>query len=192
MPDDFVTIVSGLPRSGTSLLMQMLQAGGMELMTDGLRAPDENNPRGYFEHEAVKHGRNNLSWLGQASGKAVKVIHLLLLQLPDDRNYRVIFMLRNLEEVIVSQRVMLKQQGRAATTLTDATLAGVFEKQLTTVRQWLAKRSNFRVLYLNHRDVIANPSVASSQINDFLDGNLKVTDMTAAVNPQLYRQRKPV
>lgn len=190
MDKDFVTIVSGLPRSGTSLMMQMLQAGGMELLTDGRRASDESNPRGYFEHEAVKHGRNDLSWLEQAGGKAVKVIHLLLLNLPGDRNYRVIFMLRNLEEVVASQRVMLNQQGRAPAALADKTLADIFEKQMATVRQWLAERPNFRVLYLNHHEVITNPSIASSQINEFLGGNLKIADMTIAVNPQLYRQRK--
>lgn len=190
MPEDFVTIVSGLPRSGTSLMMQMLQAGGIELLTDGRRAPDENNPRGYFEHEAVKHGRNDLSWLEQANSKAVKVIHLLLLNLPSDRNYRVIFMLRDLEEVVVSQRVMLQQQGRVPAALADKTLADIFEKQLASVRQWLAERPNFRVLYLNHREVIADPSTASGQINEFLGGNLKVAEMTMAVNPQLHRQRK--
>lgn len=192
MPDDYVTIVSGLPRSGTSLMMQMLQAGGMPLLTDGQRAPDEHNPRGYFEHEGVKHSRSNLSWLEQAGGKVVKVVHLLLQHLPTERNYRVIFMLRNVEEVIASQRVMLKQQGRPAAALTDTALGGVFEKQLSTVRQWLAERPNFRVLYVNYRDVIDHPAVVTGQINLILGGNLRVTDMAAAVEPALYRQRKSV
>lgn len=190
MSDDFITIVSGLPRSGTSLMMQMLQAGGMQLLTDGLRAPDESNPRGYLEHEAVKHGRKDLSWLEQSDGKAVKVIHLLLLQLPTDRNYRVIFMVRNLEEVIASQRTMLKHQGRAATTLTDAKLAAVFETQLTLVRQWLAEHPSFQVLYVNHGSLIENPLATAGQINQFLGGNLLADNMAAAVNPELYRQRK--
>lgn len=184
-----VTIVSGLPRSGTSLMMQMLQAGGMQLLTDGQRPPDEHNPRGYFEHEGVKHSRNDLTWLEQSGGKVVKVIHLLLLHLPPDRNYRVIFMVRDVEEVIVSQRVMLKQQGRAAA-LSDVTLAGIFAKQLATVRLWLAERPNFSVLYLNHGDVISHPLATAEQINLFLGGNLLVHHMAAAVNPELYRQRK--
>jgi hypothetical protein len=191
MSDTDITIVSGLPRSGTSLMMQFLQAGGLPLLTDGRRAADESNPRGYFEHEAVKQGRNDLSWLEQAGGKAVKVIHLLLLHLPAQHNYRVIFMVRNLDEVIASQRAMLKQQGRPAATLADAALAGVFAKQLATVRQWLAAQPNFRVLYVNHRDVIAQPAAAAAQINLFLGGNLSVASMVAAVNPELYRQRKP-
>jgi hypothetical protein len=190
MPHGYITIVSGLPRSGTSLMMQMLQAGGMKLLTDGQRVPDENNPRGYFEHEAVKHSRKDLSWLEQAGGKAVKVIHLLLSELPADRNYRVIFMLRDLEEVIVSQRVMLQQQGRPPATLTDAALSGVFEKQLATTRQWIGSRPNFRVLYINYRDVIDRPLDMAEQINAFLGGNLILTDMAAVADATLYRQRR--
>jgi Sulfotransferase domain len=189
MPDDFVTIVSGLPRSGTSLMMQMLKAGGVPLLTDGLRIADEHNPRGYFEHEQVKHSRTDLSWLESADGKAVKVIHVLLLHLPASRNYRVIFMLRDIGEVINSQRVMLQKQGRAATVLTDAKLGGIFETQVSSVRRWLAEQPNFRVLYLNHREVIENPAAATGQINDFLGGNLQVERMAAAVNSELYRQR---
>jgi hypothetical protein len=192
MSDCFITIVSGLPRSGTSLMMQMLQAGGIQLLTDGQRIPDEHNPRGYFELEGVKHSRNDLSWLEQAGGKVVKVIHLLLLHLPANQNYRVIFMVRNLEEVIASQRVMLQQQGRATTTLADEKLAGIFEAQLNMVRQWLAEQPNFRVLYVNHSDVIAHPTVTAEQINLFLGGNLLVANMADSVNPALYRQRKSV
>ena len=190
MTDDYITIVSGLPRSGTSLMMQMLQAGGMPLLTDGRRAPDEHNPRGYFEHEEVKHSRDNLSWLEQASGKAVKVIHLLLPHLPTDRHYRVIFMLRDLQEVIESQRVMLRQQGRPSAAMTDAALASVFEKQLATTRQWLAEQPNFRICFVNYRDVIERPMDIAGQMNVFLNGNLTVAGMAAVVNPALYRQRK--
>jgi hypothetical protein len=192
MADNFITIVSGLPRSGTSLMMQMLQAGGLELLTDGVRGPDESNPRGYLEHEAVKHGRNDLSWLEPAGGKAVKVIHLLLLQLPTDRNYRVIFMMRNLAEVIASQRAMLKQQGRPDAKLTDAKLAGIFEAQLNQVRQWLAERSSFQVLYVNHGSLVENPLAEAGRINQFLGGNLLTAQMAGAVHPELYRQRKAV
>ncbi|MGH7978334.1 MAG: sulfotransferase family protein, partial [Limisphaerales bacterium] len=92
--------------------------------------------------------------------------------------------------VIVSQRVMLKQQHRPAAALTDAALAGVFEKQLATVRDWLANQPNFHVLYVNYRDVIDHPMVVTGQINFFLNGNLQVADMAAAVDPTLYRQRK--
>ncbi len=190
MPGHFVTIVSGLPRSGTSLVMQMLAAGGMPVITDGQRAADSHNPRGYFELEAVKHTRTDHSWLAQAEGKAVKVVHLLLPHLPVDREYRVIFMQRDLLEIIASQRAMLQQQGRPTANLPDARLAELFGHQLSEVRQWLSRNPNFRVLYLQHRDVIETPLTAAQQIATFLGGGLDPQRMAVAVDPSLYRQRR--
>ena len=100
---DFITVVSGLPRSGTSMMMQMLAAGGISPMTDEVRAADSDNPRGYYELEKVKHLRQDHTWLKDAVGKAVKIVHLLLMELPADRDYRVILMQRDLEEVLRSQ-----------------------------------------------------------------------------------------
>jgi hypothetical protein len=190
MPDDCVTIVSGLPRSGTSLMMQMLQAGGMRLLTDDRRAADEHNPRGYFEHEAVKHSGADLSWLELAGGRAVKVIHLLLRHLPADRQYRVIFMLRDVQEVTASQRAMLKASGRSGALISDDRLAGVFEQQLLEVRQWLAGRPNFRVLYVNYREVLGDPFATAQTITLFLGGRLDVSAMAGAVDRTLYRQHR--
>ena len=190
MPDDWVTIVSGLPRSGTSLMMQMLQAGGMKLLTDERRAADENNPRGYFEYEAVKRSGTDVSWLGLAGGRVVKVIHLLLRHLPADRPYRVIFMLRDVQEVVTSQRVMLKSSGRSGAQIPDDKLAAVFEQQLLEVRRWLAERPSFRVLYVNYRDVLSDPSAAAQPIDLFLGGRLDVSAMAGAVDRTLYRQRR--
>jgi hypothetical protein len=189
MTSPFITIVSGLPRSGTSLLMQMLAAGGMPVLTDAQRAADEHNPRGYFELEAVKNTRNDLSWLMQAEGKAVKVVHLLVPHLPVDREYRVLLMQRELTEIIASQRAMLKQQGRPGANLPDSKLAEIFEKQLAGVRQWLSRNPNFRVLPLQHREVIETPLTVAQQIGAFLSDDLDVQRMAAAVDPNLYRQR---
>jgi hypothetical protein len=189
MPGHFVTIVSGLPRSGTSLMMQMLAAGGMQVLTDGQRSADQHNPRGYFEFEAVKHARTDHSWLAQAEGKVVKVVHLLLPYLPVDREYRVIFMQRELIEIIASQRAMLQQQGRPAANLPDSKLAEIFGKQLAEVRQWLSQNPNFRVLHLQHRDVIEMRLTGAQQIATFLGGDLDPKRMAAAVEPNLYRQR---
>ena len=189
MPDDCVTIVSGLPRSGTSLMMQMLQAGGLSLLTDERRAADPHNPRGYFEYEAVKHSRVDVSWLEQARGRAVKVIHLLLRHLPADRPYCVIFMLRDLREVLASQRAMLKDSGRSGALIPDDKLACVFERQLLEVRQWLAERPNFRVLYVNYREVVSDPAAAAQTIARFLGGGLDVHAMAGAVDRTLCRQR---
>ncbi len=189
MANPFVTVVSGLPRSGTSLLMQMLAAGGMPVLTDGQRAADPHNPRGYFELEAVKYTRTNHSWLDRAEGKAVKVVHLLLPHLPLAREYRVIFMQRDLLEIIASQRAMLQQQGRPTANLPDARLAEIFGNQLSEVRQWLARNPNFRVLPLQHRDVLEMPLTAAQQVALFLEGGLAPKPMAAAVDSSLYRQR---
>jgi hypothetical protein len=188
--NDWVTIVSGLPRSGTSLMMQMLQAGGMELLTDKLRAADQHNPRGYFEYEAVKRSGADVSWLGQAGGRAVKVIHLLLRHLPADRQYRVIFMQRDVQEVIASQRAMLKASGRSGAQIPDDKLAAVFEQQLSEVRRWLAERPHFQVLYVNYRDVLSDPSAAAQTLARFLGGTLDASAMAGVVDRTLYRQRR--
>lgn len=189
MTNNFITVVSGLPRSGTSLLMQMLASGGMPVLTDGRRTPDQHNPRGYFELEAVKHSRTDPSWVAQAEGRAVKVVHLLLSYLPVDRQYRVIFMQRDLGEVIASQRAMLIQQGRPVANLPDSKMAAIFEKQLAEVRQWLAQRPNFQVLQIRYRDVIERPLPVAQQIATFLSGEVDHQLMAAAVEPKLYRQR---
>jgi hypothetical protein len=190
MRDDWVTVVSGLPRSGTSLMMQMLQAGGMKLLTDERRVADQNNPRGYFEYEAVKRSGTDASWVEQAGGRAVKVIHLLLRHLPADREYRVIFMLRDVQEVIGSQRAMLKASGQSGARITDEKLAAVFEQQLVEVRRWLAERPNFRVSFVNYCDVLGDPAAAAQTIALFLGGRLDVSAMAGAVDRTLYRQRR--
>jgi hypothetical protein len=189
MTGHFVTIVAGLPRSGTSLMMQMLAAGGMQVLTDGQRSADQHNPRGYFELEAVKHTRTDHSWLAKAEGKVVKVVHLLLPHLPVDREYRVIFMHRELIEIIASQRTMLQQQGRPTANLPDSKLAEIFGKQLAEVRHFLSKNPDFRVLDLQHRYVIEMPLTVAQQIVTFLGGDLDPKRMAATVEPSLYRQR---
>lgn len=189
MTGSFTTIVSGLPRSGTSLMMQMLAAGGMQVLTDGRRIADRHNPRGYFELDAVKQTRTDHSWLAAAGDKAVKVVHLLLPYLPADREYRVIFVERDLVEIIASQRTMLQDQGRPAANLADSKLGELFGNQLVQVRQWLSRNSNFQVLYLQHRDVIQAPLTAAEQIATFLGGALDPKRMAAVVDPGLYRQR---
>ena len=112
MSRDFVTVVSGAPRSGTSMMMRMLAVGGIAPLTDGVRVPDTDNPHGYYEYEPVKRTKADDSWLGQAAGRAVKMVHLLLRDLPADRSYRVILMRRDLTEMVTSQRRMLERLGR--------------------------------------------------------------------------------
>jgi len=185
----FIAVVSGLPRSGTSLMMQMLTAGGIPPLTDALRTADDDNPRGYFELEKVKQLRQDKSWIPQARGKVVKIIHLLLMELPADQDYRVVFMQRDLNEITKSQSVMLERSGKAGAAMSADKLAGIYTAQLATVKKWLADRSSFKVLEVPYSDLIANPLKHAKSINIFLGGSLDESAMVAAVDPNLYRNR---
>lgn len=189
MLDDFVTVVSGLPRSGTSLMMQMLRTGGLPLLSDDRRPADESNPRGYFEFEPVKRLRTDQSWLGRARGHAVKVIHLLLRELPTDGRftYRVIFMKRPLAEIIASQRAMLERQGKASAD--EAVLAKMYQSQLAQVEEWLSAQPAFSFRSIDYHRVLGNPLDLAEEINVFLGGDLDVAAMAGAVDPTLYHQR---
>jgi hypothetical protein len=184
-----VNVVSGLPRSGTSLAMQMIHAGGIPALTDGQRTSDDSNPRGYFELERVKQLKQDKSWLDDAAGKVVKVIHLLLAELPDDRPYRVVFMQRDLREVVQSQATMLARSGRTGGQLAPERLIAVYEQQLKTVEQWLAARPNFSVLRVPYAQLVSDPSGVVPTVNAFLGGTLDEARMRAAVDPGLHRNR---
>jgi LPS sulfotransferase NodH len=188
-PRDYITVVSGLPRSGTSLMMQMLAAGGVPPLTDNLRAPDENNPHGYFEFDPVKRLRTDQSWLEQARGHAVKIIHLLVRELPtNDRfRYRVILMRRAMEEILASQRVMLERQGKKSAD--EAALARIYKAQLSGLTDWLEAHGEFSFLSINYRQLLENPGPVIRSIDNFLGGGLNVAAMASAVDPALYRQR---
>ncbi len=190
---EFITIVSGLPRSGTSLMMQMLAAGGIPPLTDERRLPDENNPRGYLEYEAVKQLRNDRSWLANARGKAVKIIHLLLSELPNDGSFtfRVLLMQRAIGEVLASQRKMLARDGKAGAALSDEQLAQIYLGQLEKAESWLASSPAVQVLKVEHRALLLEPATVAEQINDFLGGDLETAAMVSAVDPALYRERSP-
>jgi hypothetical protein len=185
----FLTIVSGLPRSGTSLMMQMLAAGGMPILTDGMRGADEDNPRGYFEFEPVKRTRQDPSWVAAAQGKAVKMVYLLLRDMPPAYEYRVVMMHRDLREVVASQRVMLLRAGRKGAGVGDDRMAAIFDEQLKSAAAWLAAQSNFRALDVDHRDCLQSPAMTAARINTFLGGALDEGEMSSVVDESLYRQR---
>lgn len=186
---DFITVVSGLPRSGTSMAMQMIVAGGISPVTDNLRAADADNPRGYYEFERVKSLRTDKAWIGDAGGKVVKVIHMLVPELPDDRAYRVVFLERDLREVVKSQATMLARGAKAGGALPPERLMAVYEQQLKQVHAWMAARPNFRVLPVRHADFMRDAAAQANTMNDFLGGGLDVAAMTAAVDPSLHRNR---
>lgn len=186
---DYIIIVAGLPRSGTSLMMNAIGAGGIELLTDGVRRADEDNPKGYYEFEPVKKTKEDASWLDHATGKAVKMVYRLLYDLPADRKYRVIFTRRNLQEVLLSQSKMLERKGTPAKTAADAQMENHFIRELGKCGSWLARQTNFKVLYINHRDMINDGLAQAQKIRDFLDGGMDIDAMASVVDPDLYRNR---
>ncbi len=171
-------------------MMQMLSAGGMRILTDQKRAADEDNPRGYWEFEAVKNTRNCCEWLQQARGAAVKMVHLLLLDLPREGYfYRVLLMKRRMAEVLASQRVMLRRQGKPGAALSNEELGRAFLAQMARVEDWLKAQSQFAVLTVDFNELVANPEPQVKAISEFLGRALDSEKMIRAVDARLYRQR---
>lgn len=186
-----VIIVSGLPRSGTSMMMKMLAAGGISPLTDQIRAADDDNPKGYYEFERVKQlDKGDTAWVADAQGKTVKVISQLLRHLPPDQEYRVIFMRRNMDEILASQKKMLMNRGEDPNRVSDEELTRLFEKHLAHVMQWLEGQPNVKTLYIHYSDVLSDPRSPAHQINAFLGGQLNESAMAASVDPTLYRNRQ--
>lgn len=181
-------IVSGLPRSGTSLMMQMLDRGGVEVASDYQRQADEDNPRGYFEIEAVKQLQKDAAWLPEMRGKALKVISQLLFALPDTQNYHVLLMQRDLDEVLASQAAMLVRRGRLGAAQTE-TLRKAFIAHQRRLEDWLPKQQHLKSHKINYADVVAEPLSSAEEIARFLGIDLDVAAMAAAVDPSLYRNR---
>lgn len=187
---EFLTIVSGLPRSGTSMMMRMLETGGMHVLTDQIRTPDDDNPNGYYEFEAVKQTKEDPSWLDGSEGKAVKMVYRLLYDLPTDRSYRVLFMKRKLEEVLASQKVMLTRQGAADGSISDDHMAALFRAELDRFRKWVARQSQIAMIDVDYNRMLQDPRHELTRVNEFLGGELDVDAMTCVVDARLYRNRK--
>jgi len=187
-----IVVVSGLPRSGTSMLMKMLDAGGLPVVTDGLRTADEDNPKGYFEVERVKSlaAETDRAWLAEARGKGIKVISYLLRSLPPRYNYRVVFVRRAIEEVLASQKKMLARRGETDDTPPER-MSELFEKDLWRARYLLSHEPQFETLEVRYADILARPIEESRRIAAFVGGGLDVEAMASAVDPQLYRNRSP-
>ena len=188
-----IVVVSGLPRSGTSMMMKMLEAGGIPPLTDEIREADKDNPRGYYEFERVKQmDKGDLEWLPQAEGKAVKVISALLQHLPDEYDYKVIFMERHMPEILASQRKMLVHRGEDADAMDDEQMANLFQKHVRKVRQWLSEQENFSTLYVHYTDALSDPQAAAELVDNFLEQELDLEKMVRVVDPALYRNRREV
>jgi hypothetical protein len=186
-----IVVVSGLPRSGTSMMMRMLVAGGVPALVDGVRAADVSNPNGYFEFEPVKglDKDGDLTWLPGARGKAVKIISQLLTWLPERYDYRVVFMHRDLDEVLASQAAMLERRGEAAAEDDVARMRQLYSAHLGQVERFMAARACFRVLPIQYREAVVDPAVAAAQVAALVGRPLDQAAMARAVDRSLYRNR---
>ena len=184
-----IIVVSGLPRSGTSMMMKMLGEGGLSILTDELRRADTDNPNGYFEFETVKQmSEGNIAWLANAGGKVIKVISALLEYLPSNYSYKIIFLERDLQEVLASQRKMLIHRNEESS-IDDTEIAVQLQKHLSVVKPWLARQPHMDVLYVNYNALMANPEPFCEKITGFLDLPLDQARMLAVPNAMLYRNR---
>jgi len=183
-------LVSGLPRSGTSMAMKMLEAGGMDVIQDGIRTADIDNPKGYYEDERIKNlaEMQDKSWLRNIRGRVVKVVSSLLQYLPAENRYKVIFMRRNLKEVLASQAKMLERRGESHDA-PDEEMQKMYEQHLEKLGFQLRFRKNFDVLYLDYREALGKPRRAAEEITTFLGRDMDLDAMAAVVDPSLYRNR---
>ena len=184
-----IIIVSGLPRSGTSMMMRMLAEGGLPALTDELRRPDDDNPNGYFELEVVRQlKQGNFAWLKEANGKVVKVISALLEYLPPDHPYKIIFMERNPHETLPSQKKMLDHRGQISK-LIDEEMEQQLHAHITAMKPWLVRQQNMEVLFVNYNSLLAAPEICCEKIVEFLDVPLNQSQMLTVPDTQLYRNR---
>ncbi|HQX51958.1 MAG TPA: thioredoxin [Planctomycetaceae bacterium] len=184
----YITIVSGLPRSGTSMMMRMLEAGGIPALTDELRTPDEDNPNGYYEFADVKSIEGNADWLNDAPGYSVKMVYSLLKHLPIDRDYRIVFMRREVSEILLSQKKMLERSG-IETDISDATMKALFERELRQFYVWLPSQSHLNLINISYNELLSRPQSTIALINNHFDETLDVHAMNAMVDQSLYRHR---
>lgn len=182
-----IIIVSGLPRSGTSLMMQMLDNGGIEVVTDGARTADIDNPKGYYEFEQVKAIKRDATWLAGTRGKAFKMVSQLLYDLPPSEQYRVIFMERDFDEMLASQEKMLARLGRPAAPRDE--IKRSFTLHLTRLYDWLTQQQHIQVLRISYNELLAEPRRHAENVREFLGGHGDVEKMVETVDPSLYRNR---
>ncbi len=184
-----VILVSGLPRSGTSMMMKMLASGGIDIYTDNVRQADEDNPQGYYEVEKVKKLQENSAWLHHVRGRAVKIVSSLLYYVPFSLPYKVIFMRRDMQEILLSQKKMLERSGQAAEQAANDSLALKFETHLQKIIAWIDAQKHIDCLYIDYKQAIDDPLACAQKIQEFLGRPLDIEAMAAAVNSSLYRNR---
>ncbi len=190
-PANRIVIVSGLPRSGTSLMMMMLDAAGIPPMQDHVRSADVDNPKGYYEYERVKDMPDgDIAWVKDSRGKSVKVITALLKHLPKKFNYDVVIMHREMDEILASQKKMLERRGEDPEKVSDQEMADLFGKHFSQVMDWVRQQKNIRYLEVSYNDLLVSPEEEIEKVNQFLGGQLDIDAMLNKIDPGLYRQRK--
>ncbi len=187
--DEIIFVVSGLPRSGTSLLMQMLGAGGAVLLTDENRLPDDDNPKGYLEYEPVKNLRIKKDWVSDSKGKVVKVIHALLPELPSLFQYKIIFINRNVEEIVASQKKMLQRAGRTGANMPDDKLTALLTAERARILKWVGMQKNMELLECDYREIVEDAFFNAQRIATFLELELDINLMAQVVDAKLYRNK---
>lgn len=186
-----IIVVSGLPRSGTSMLMQMLEAGGVPVYCDTLRQPDLDNPHGYYELARIKKlaQQQDQTWLGMAQGRVIKIISHFLPHLPLDYKYKTVLLNRDLNEVLASQNKMLARRGQPTAPNLTLKLRELFAEHLRQIRSWLDRQANFEVLPLEYSQILADPAGHAQQLQNFLDTEMQVSRMASVPDVKLYRNR---
>jgi hypothetical protein len=187
---DAIIVVSGLPRSGTSMMMKMLDAGGIRPVTDNIRTADEDNPKGYYELEKVKQLDKDNTWVGDCKGNVIKVISMLLKALPSGQRYKIIFMRRKMAEILDSQKQMLIRRSQPTNAVPDEKMAEMFNKHLKDVEAFIERQPNMDCLYITYNDVLENPAANVAKVNEFLGGTMNTTAMLEVVDQALHRQRR--
>jgi len=172
------------------MMMKMLEATGIDLLTDHIREPDEDNLRGYYEDERVKQLHKDNSWIHEAENKAIKVISYQLRYLPKEHKYRIIFMQRSIKEVLASQQKMMQRRNEPQDDIPDYLMSNIFRKHLDEIEQWLKDQSNIKTIYINYNETLDDPKKTAKKISDFLEIDLNIEKMIQIVDPRLYRQRK--
>lgn len=189
MDPEIITVVSGLPRSGTSMLMQMLDSGGIPPLTDNIRTADEDNPKGYYEFERVKKLPDDTEWLEDAKGKVVKVLAELVKFLPSGYNYKLVFIHRNLEEIIRSQKKMIIRRDEDPDKVSDDEIRVLFTKYLKIIKNRIENNPNIEVLYVDYNEIMTDPNETIVNLNEFFNGQLDESEMRASIDGKLYRNR---
>ena len=189
MDKNDIIVVTGLPRSGTSLMMQILQSLQIKLFTDNHRSADESNPKGYFEHQWVKTIEKDNSWLTDVKGKAIKIVSPLIKYLPVDLNYKIIFMNRDLDEIIQSQERMLTENNKKDDATNSEELKQIFLKDLKQSKDWIHTQLHSEVLEILHSKLLKNPETELEKIKSFLKIDINTTLILKVIDKNLYRSK---